>query len=125
MTLGVTGIHSTPINYTTPATGFSMTLMDTDWYVLIEPAGTLATGTIEMSLHPLDGQIINIRTTKQITSITILPNSGQSVNNAPSILYEGVDIDAIYRAANTTWYFTSPSFVPTSTSPPQNFILFR
>ena len=106
MSQGFTGaILDSAINFQTPATGFSITLANTDWHVVLDPAGTLATGTITMPPTPFDGQIINIRSSQVITSLTMTPNSGQSVKGTPTTLALGGIIEAIYRAANTTWYF--------------------
>ena len=106
MSQGFTGaITDSAINFQTPATGFSITLANSDWHVVLDPAGTLATGTITMPPAPLNGQVINIRSSQIITTLTISPNSGQSVKGTPTTLGLGGIIEAIYRSANTTWYF--------------------
>jgi hypothetical protein len=92
-------------NYQTPTTGFSITLSDADHEVIIDPAGTLATGTITMNPAPFDGHLMKIRFSHTITALTISPNAGQFVVGAPAAASVGMVLDAIYRAANTTWYF--------------------
>lgn len=106
MTQGFTGaILDSASNFQTPTTGFTITLNNGDWHVILDPASTLATGTITMPPAPFDGQIINIRSSQQITALTISPNAGQSVKGTPTTLALGGIIEAVYRAANTTWYF--------------------
>ncbi len=92
-------------SFQTPATGFSITIGDAIWHLILDPAGTLATGTITMAANPTDGQVVNIRSSQAVTALTISPNSGQSVKGAPSTLALGGTLEAIYRTANTTWYF--------------------
>lgn len=92
-------------NYQAPSTGFTLNLIDTDYFVIIDPSGTLATGTIVMGPAPLNGARCEIRFSQIITSLTISPNSGQSVVGAPAATTVGQVITAIYRTSNTTWYF--------------------
>ena len=103
---GLTGaIVDSAVNYQTPATVFSITLNNGDWHVILDPAGTLAMGTITMCAAPFNGQIINIRSSQTVTALTLSPNTGQSVRGNPSTIGVGGIIEAVYRSANTTWYF--------------------
>jgi hypothetical protein len=88
-------------NFSTPTTGFSMTLGNRDTKVILAPAGTLATGTITMCASPRDRQVVEIRSSQQITALTIVG----SVASPPTTIAAGGFISAIYRAANSTWYF--------------------
>jgi hypothetical protein len=99
------GVLGSPTDFQTPTTGFSITLADVAFHVVLVPAGTLATGTITMPAAPFDGQIVNIRSTQIITALTVSPNSGQTVLGSPTTLAAGGIAEAIYRASNTTWYF--------------------
>lgn len=101
---GITAIADAHINYQTPATGFSITPANTDGHLILDPSGTLATGTVTMAAHPLDGQIINIRSSQTVTGFTLAANTGQSMKGAPTTLTAGQELTVIYRAANTTWY---------------------
>lgn len=94
-------------DYQVLTTSFSLTLGDGDWHVIINPSGTLSAGTITMAALPLNGQLVDVRTSQTITTLTISPNSGQSVVGAPATLALGKKFTAIYRAADTTWYFGS------------------
>jgi len=92
-------------NFSTPVTGFTMTLDNRDTKVILKPAGTLATGTITMAPTPRDRQVVEIRSSQTVTTLTISPNSGQSVAGAPTTIPAGGMISAYFRSADTTWYF--------------------
>jgi hypothetical protein len=98
-------ISDTAYSFQTPVNGFSITLGDATWHTILDPAGTLASGTITMPANPVDGMIVNVRCSQVITALTISPNTGQSVKGAPSSAAVGGTFEAIYRLANTTWYF--------------------
>ena len=92
------------IDYTTPATGFSYTIPANITVAIIQPSGTLATGTITMPAAPVNGMTITISCTQVITLLTLAANAGQSILNAISTLAAGGSASYIYRQANTTWY---------------------
>lgn len=100
------GVLGSNINYQTPLTGFSITLGNTDTQAILDPSGTLAAGTITMQAAPIDGHVVFIRTSQVITTLTISPNAGQSIKGytAGTLALGGV-LNAVYRAANSTWYF--------------------
>jgi hypothetical protein len=93
------------VNYQTPATGFSITLGNNDSELVLNPAGTLATGTITMCPAPYDTMKVTFRSTQTISTLTVLPNAGQSIAVAPVTLLVNVEKTAVYRKANTTWFF--------------------
>ena len=91
-----------------PLTGFTITIADGVTVLLLDPAGGLATGTVTMPANPYDKQTIAINSTQSITALTVSPNAGQSVANAPTTLAVSLTgpqgYEFIYHAANTTWY---------------------
>jgi hypothetical protein len=95
-------------SYQQPATGFSITIGNSVYTLILDPAGILATGTITMPAAPLDGQLVRMTSTQSITSLTVAANAGQSITNAPTAFTVNLTGDQgyefIYRAANTTWY---------------------
>lgn len=91
-------------DYQTPTTGFSYTIPDNIYTAIIDPAGTLLAGAITLPAVPVDGQIVRIKSSQIISTLTISPNTGQSVLGAPTTIALGGLIDCQYRAANTTWY---------------------
>ena len=91
-------------NYQAPVTGFSLTLGDGDGHVILDPAGTLATGTITMCPNPVNGQMVQVRSSQAVQDFTLLPNAGQSIVGAPITIPAGGGFNAIYKKSNTTWY---------------------
>lgn len=96
-----TSLAITGINHQVPITGFTLTLTD-DGITILDPAGTLAAGTITLYGSPRTGQQVTIVSTQNITSLTVNPNSGQTVSNAPTSLIAGNSISFIYYSNN--WY---------------------
>lgn len=93
--------------YATPTTGSTVTLGNTVWHTIIDPAGALLALTVTMPASPVDGQIVDFKVSQAITTLTVSPNSGQSVVGGPAAgaSVAGITYNAIYRSANTTWYF--------------------
>jgi len=105
MTLALSGTNGLLQNYDyqTPTTGFSYTFTTFNTLVM-NPAGTLATGTITMPASPVDGMTITFSSTKIITALTVNANTGQTINNAVTTLAAGQTASYIYRAASTAWF---------------------
>lgn len=97
-------VIDTGYSFQTPATGFTITLGNTTWHTVLDPSGTLATGTITMPAAPVDGMIINVRSSQVVTSLTVSPNTGQSIKGAPGSFAVGGTFECLYRNSNTTWY---------------------
>ncbi|HXC56114.1 MAG TPA: DUF2793 domain-containing protein [Rhizomicrobium sp.] len=93
-------------SYQTPATGFSITVANAAGRLLLDPAGTLATGTLTMPAAPKDGQVLRLASTRAITALTHAPNTGQTLNGALTTLAANGFAEYVYRAANTAWYRT-------------------
>jgi len=91
-------------DYQVLTTGFSYTFAAGVQTLVINPAGTLATGTITMPASPSDGMTITVESTQQVTAITVNANTGQSIVGAPSQLVPNQPMSWVYRLANTTWY---------------------
>ena len=91
-------------------TGFSYTFATGTTTLIINPAGTLATGTITMPGSPADGMVITFTTTQEITAITINGNTGQSIGGSQvSLMAANSAMSFVYRLSNTTWYRTTPA----------------
>lgn len=86
-----------------PTTGFSITVGNTQSALILTPAGTLATGTITMPAAPTDKQVMRVTSSQIITGLTVSPNSGQSILNAPTTLAAGGKFSYVYNLATTTW----------------------
>lgn len=88
-----------------PSTGFSITIGAGVKTLLLNPAGTLLAGAVIMPAAPIDGQEIRIASDQTITTLTISPNSGQSLANSfVTGLTAGTGVGYIYNLSATTWY---------------------
>ena len=90
-----------------PTTGFTNTIANTTSYYILEPAGTLATGTLTMPASPVNEQVVTIASTQTITALTHSPNTGQTLKGALTTIAVDGNASWIYRTANTTWYRVS------------------
>ena len=91
-------------DYQVLTTGFTYTFASGTQTLVMNPAGTLATGTITMPAAPADGMSITIESTQTITAITVQGNTGQSIVGAPTQLLPNQPLSWVYRVTNTTWY---------------------
>lgn len=91
-------------DFQTPTTGFSYTFAAGTNVLVMNPAGTLATGTITMPASPVDGMTITVESTQQITALTVQGNTGQSLVNGTQTLRPNQPYSWVYRLSNTTWY---------------------
>lgn len=90
--------------YNAPATGFSLTIGNSVGCLILNPAATLATGTVTMPASPWDGQRVEVCSTQTVTTLTVSANTGQSIKNAPTMISAGSGFRYRYRASDTTWY---------------------
>jgi hypothetical protein len=90
--------------YLAATTGFSYTFPAGTTSLIIDPAGTLATGTITMPAAPADGMTISFSSDQTITALTVSPNTGQSIIGNPTTMLAGGAATFVYRLSNTTWY---------------------
>ena len=106
MTLKVDGTNGVlqAYDYQVLTTGFSYTFAAGTQTLIINPAGTLATGTITMPASPVDGMVITVVSTQQITALTLNGNTGQSVNTTTTFMSAGSALAYVYRSASTTWF---------------------
>jgi hypothetical protein len=93
-------------DYQVLTTAFTYTFAAGTQVLVINPAGTLATGTITMPASPSDGMTITFSSSQQITALTLSGNTGQSVVSAVTFLPAKTGVSYVYRLANTTWYPT-------------------
>jgi hypothetical protein len=91
-------------DYQVLTTGFSYTFPAGTQVLIINPAGTLATGTITMPSTPADGMTVRFSSSQIITALTVSANTGQSIVSAVTTLALGGSAQYMYRQSNTTWY---------------------
>lgn len=96
-------------NIYVPTTGFSIAVptpaTEQQW-MLLTPAGTLATGTIVLPLNTTtpDGFEVLVTTTQIITTFTLSLNGAAAVNGAPSTLAANSHQRFRFVQANNAWY---------------------
>jgi hypothetical protein len=59
---------------------------------ILDPAGTLAVGTLTMPSAPTHKWLLSISSTQTISSLTLNPNTGQTISNAVTTLAAGVPV---------------------------------
>jgi hypothetical protein len=96
-------------NLYTPGTGFNITVptptSEQQWMIL-QPASTLATGTVTLPLNTgvPDGTQVLITSTQTITSFTIALNGAAAIFGAVSTLTAGAAICYRFYQATNSWY---------------------
>ena len=94
-------------NYSVPLTGFTIAPGNTQSFVLINPAGTLATGTLTMPSNPSDGLNLCMESTQTQTALTVTANTGQTLSGTTvSALTAGTPVCWLFVRSTTTWYRT-------------------
>ena len=114
MTISINGTNGLiqAYDYQVLTTGFSYTFAAGTQVLVINPAGTLATGTITMPAAPSDGMTITFISTKQITALTMSGN-GATLVSGVTALNVNQAVSYIYRATGTSWYpFSTQIAVP-------------
>ena len=96
-------------NVYTPGTGFNLpvpTPVAQQQWMLIQPAGTLATGTITLPLNTQtpDGMEVLITTTQQITAFTLNANGASQLYGDPTTLAAEDFFRMRFVQATNSWY---------------------
>jgi len=96
-------------NLYTPGTGFNITVptptTEQQW-MLIQPAGTLAAGTITLPLNTgvPDGTQVLVTTTQIITTFTLALNGAAAAFGAPTTLAANAFFTMRFYQATNSWY---------------------
>jgi hypothetical protein len=96
-------------NLFTPGTGFNVavpTPVAQQQWMLIQPAGTLATGTVTLPLNTQtpDGTEVLITTTQQITAFTLAPNGAAQLYGVPTTLAAQDNFRVRFYQPTNSWY---------------------
>ena len=96
-------------NVYTPGTGFNVavpTPVAQQQWMLIQPAGTLAAGTITLPLNTQtpDGTEVLVTTTQQITGFTLALNGATAAYGAPSTLSAEDFFRMRFVQSTNSWY---------------------
>jgi len=97
------------VNLFVPANGFNITVptpVSEQQWMLLQPAGTLATGTITLPLNTgvPDGTQVLITTTQKITAFTLALNGAAAGFGFPTSLLAGAGFTVRYYQATNSWY---------------------
>ena len=96
-------------NLFTPGTGFNVavpTPVSEQQWMVIQPAGTLASGTVTLPLNTgtPDGTEVLVTTTQQITAFTLALNGAANGYGAPSTLAAQDFFRMRFYQATNSWY---------------------
>lgn len=96
-------------NLYTPGTGFNIAMpapVSQQQWVLLQPAGTLATGTVTLPVNTAtpDGTEVLITTTQQITGFTLAPNGATALYGDPTTLAAEDFFRMRFYQATNSWY---------------------
>jgi hypothetical protein len=103
-------------DYQVLTTAFTYTFAAGTTVLVINPAGTLATGTITFPAAPVDGMTVTFSSTQTITALTLSGNS-KTIVSAATILPANQATTYVYRLSNTSWYPMTNVATNTLTSP--------
>jgi hypothetical protein len=96
-------------NLYTPGTGFNITVptptTEQQW-MIIQPAGTLAAGTVTLPLNTgvPDGTQVLVTTTQIITSFTLALNGAAAAFGAPTTMAANAFFTMRFYQATNSWY---------------------
>jgi hypothetical protein len=96
-------------NLYTPGAGFNVTVptpVSEQQWMLLQPAGTLATGTITLPLNTgtPDGTQLLVTTTQIITAFTLALNGAAAEFGAPTTLAANAFFTMRFYQATNSWY---------------------
>ena len=96
-------------NLYTPGAGFNITVptpVSEQQWMLLQPAGTLATGTITLPLNTgtPDGTQLLVTTTQIITAFTLALNGAAAAFGAPTTLAANAFFTMRFYQATNSWY---------------------
>lgn len=93
----------TPYLYQVPLTGFLITLPTGVNSLILNPAGTLATGSVLLAAAQRDGFTVGLSSTQIVTSLSMSSAAG-SINGAASSLAANTPIRWQWVAAGNGWF---------------------
>ncbi|MGH9917512.1 MAG: hypothetical protein ACRD6W_01365 [Nitrososphaerales archaeon] len=93
-----------PFDFYIPLTGFAITMQT--GILVLNPAGTLATGAVTLPLNPVDGAYGEISSTQTQTALTVSANTGDSI--------VGTAVTALVADTRVAYRYTLNGFQPAS-----------
>lgn len=104
------------VNLYVPSSGFNITVptpvSEAQW-MLIQPAGTLTSGTVTLPLNTSvpDGTTVLITTTQEITTFAIALNGATAIYGAVTTLAAGSATEIRYYQPTNSWYALNTTLV--------------
>ena len=101
------------VNNYSIADGFDITIATGTNFVILEAAVTILSGSLTCPANAEDGSSFIVSTNQIVKSITVLPNTGQSIYNAPTCLnlnlntpgeISGFGFGYVYASATSHWH---------------------
>ena len=89
--------------YSVPLTGFTLTFANSQTNMVLNPAGTLATGTLTTAANPSNGQRECVISTQTQTALTWSANTGQTIVNGPTALVANTPVCMVYVGSLAAW----------------------
>jgi hypothetical protein len=104
------------VNLYVPGNGFNITVptpVSEQQWMLLQPAGALASGTITLPLNTgvPDGTTVIISSTQEITSLTIAINGAAAIYGAVNSLAAGGATEIRYYQPTNSWYALNTTLV--------------
>lgn len=88
----------------TPTTGFTLAAAAGVTLVVLNPAGTLATGTVTFPPAPGDNQPLILMSSQTVTALTLNTSDGSLINGAPSGLAANIAIRFRFMFSLGKWF---------------------
>lgn len=95
---------ATPYSYQVPSTAFAIVVPPGVGSLILNPAGTLASGSVTLSTPPRDGWMVRISSSQAVTAFSVGAQAGAVVSNAPTTLAAGGVAGFQYVAGVATWF---------------------
>lgn len=92
-----------PYSLQVPLTGFTIQAGAGVAQLILNPAGTLASGTVNFPLSPTDNQSFAIASSQIITALSLTATAA-TISNAVTTLAAGGFAKYLYSSASTTWF---------------------
>lgn len=87
----------------TPSTGGTITVTN-NAYNIINPAGTIATLTVNMPNSPVNGDIVMLKFVQTVTSITFVSGTGSAGYGNGYTPTSSQEIHLVYNSTDNKWY---------------------
>lgn len=89
--------------FAAPTTGQTVTITTGDTWLLLTPAGTLATLTVTLPTDRTDGEIVRVTSSQILTALTV-DGAGTTVNGAPTAMAAEGFFTMAYSETLNAWY---------------------